>query len=883
MKILIADDQPMLLKTLEIKFVKEGYEVVTTTNFQDAINIISTQSIDVVLSEVSLSNSKNFEILKAAKLKDYNIVAIIISIHSLEQTIIEAFESGAEEYLIKPVNLNILSVRIRKLLKVRKMREVLAKSIPASERQNILKQLSSMNPMLESENKFSGHSSSLKGSNVSNVNKNTLLHNSTIDADELTEKTNNYSDEHIENEKEERVIKNVKTFQHRLLRSLKEFIVYFSLFLGFFLIARLVELGVDYYLHGAPKLMGKVVAFGILKDILFCMHVGFFLFIIYELFSFISYKVAKVVFVILSVCIIVLQIALSQYFLTTLVPLGADLWNYSFADISQTVNASGGIKPLTILLFIVSIIVMIISFASIPKKIRISYLFSIIAFSILFLSLFFDSFSLNQYLMPGKEYSNNLSINKSWYFYNASWNHFFESRSKDLYTMPPKVSANDSIGAGGIQFNYVDPVNFPFLHTIDTTRDVLSPFFKSSPTAPNIVIILVEGLGRAFTNKGAYLGNFTPFLDSLSDHSLYWQNFLSEGGRTFAVLPSVIGSLPFNKTGFNDMSDKMPSHISLLSILNKNGYNTSFYYGGDSHFDYMNTYLKKNNVSNIYDESTYPSSYVKMPGSESGFSWGYGDKELFRRYFETKQNINGPFASILLTVSTHSPFIVNDEEGYLKKFESRLNELKFDEGKKNEARNYKNEYASIIFMDEAIRGFINEYKQRADFANTIFIITGDHRMPEIPMSTKLDRYHVPLIIYSPLLASASTFASVSTHFDITPSVSILLHNKYNLKIPTEAQWMGGGLDTSTAFRNIHSYPFKQVKNEDLSDFMKEEYFLNDINLFRIYKSMDIEPENNVSKQSEVKNALDDFKRRNDMFILSGKLIPDSLAIKWGSK
>ena len=45
-------------------------------------------------------------------------------------------------------------------------------------------------------------------------------------------------------------------------------------------------------------------------------------------------------------------------------------------------------------------------------------------------------------------------------------------------------------------------------------------------------------------------------------------------------------------------------------------------------------------------------------------------------------------------------------------------------------------------------------------------------MPEIPMKTKIDRYHVPLIIYSPLLKQPAQFESISTHFDITPSVIV---------------------------------------------------------------------------------------------------------------
>ncbi len=327
----------------------------------------------------------------------------------------------------------------------------------------------------------------------------------------------------------------------------------------------------------------------------------------------------------------------------------------------------------------------------------------------------------------------------------------------------------------------------------------------------------------------------------------------------------------------------MAPHISLLSVLNKNGYNSSFYYGGDAHFDDMDIYLQKNNITSIYDQKTFPGGYVKMPNTGSGFSWGYGDKELFRRFFETKKDQAGPFVSVLLTVSTHDPFKINDQQQYFRKFEDRMTELKMDDAKKQESRNFKDQYASILFMDDAIKGFITQYAQRPDFANTIFLITGDHRMPEIPMTTKIDRYHVPLIIFSPLLKHTSTISSVSTHFDITPSVLMLMHNKYGIQIPSATQWVGTGLDTAVNFRNFHTYPFKQVKNETINDFISGEYFLNDVNLFKVYKSMDIEPEAYPAKASELNAGLQDFIRRNEMFIRSGKLIPDSSATKWGSR
>ncbi|RXM38308.1 hypothetical protein BOQ62_17910, partial [Chryseobacterium sp. CH21] len=51
-----------------------------------------------------------------------------------------------------------------------------------------------------------------------------------------------------------------------------------------------------------------------------------------------------------------------------------------------------------------------------------------------------------------------------------------------------------------------------------------------------------EGFGHAYTSPKGYIGNFTPFLDSLSQKSLFWENNLSSAGRTFGALPSLTGS-----------------------------------------------------------------------------------------------------------------------------------------------------------------------------------------------------------------------------------------------------------------------------------------------------------------------------------------------------
>jgi peptidoglycan-N-acetylglucosamine deacetylase len=652
---------------------------------------------------------------------------------------------------------------------------------------------------------------------------------------------------------------------------------------GLCVLGRIFELGFDYYKHGLPDSIGLVILSALSKDLIFWITTLGWLLPVYLLLTLIHQVLGKIIFITIALALTLVQLSLSQYFVSTLVPLGADLWGYSIADIKQTIGAAGGV-PIPLLLagslFSIGALAALIA---IPKKVTprpfLGYLI-VLLIAINFLT------TLPQQIenwIPGKEASNNLSINKSQYFLKATWSHFFPPEQEyDIYAtnyFGGFIDINNQPELA--KFNYVDESNYPFLHKVDSTADVLSPYFETSLRKPNIVILLVEGLGRAFTNSGGYLGNFTPNIDSLSTKSLYWENFLSQGGRTFAVLPSLISSLPFAKNGFNELGDAMPGHFSLINLLKQNGYQTSFFYGGDSQFDNMKQFLTKNKVDQIYDQSNFPAGYSKMPASKTGFSWGYGDKDLLTRYLATEQDSAKPQLNVVLTVSTHNPFLINEQEAYLQKFTDRMSVLGFTEDQKISYRNYSYQYASILYMDEAIGNFIRAYQQRPDFNNTVFLITGDHRMPEIPMSNKLDRYHVPLLIYSPMLKRTAKFSSISTHFDIAPSLLAWLQKSYQLQLPNTVAWMGSGLDTARQFRNIHAYPFMQTKT-DMVDFVQGNYWMNQNSLFKITANMDLNPITDSEKANQLKAGFNRFKAKNDQFSGNLKLIPDTLLLRYSA-
>ena len=647
-----------------------------------------------------------------------------------------------------------------------------------------------------------------------------------------------------------------------------------------FVLLRILELVYNSVFHGLPQHLFTITLYGLLNDTISLASLSPYLLLIYCPLFLWDKRAANIGFTIVATIVCLIQAALMQYFSTTLVPLGGDLWQYSMADIKQTMGAAGGVPISALIMFIVLTALCIYLFSVLSSRIKIKIFIALPLMSVLLITAFANSGQASPALT---EYNNNLALNKLYFFYRGSIEHFKpQSQDLDIYadSYIGDYEFDNKADSTVITFKYTDEANYPFLHK-DETPDVLSSFIKTAGTKPNIVILLVEGLGRAFTCEGGYLGNFTPFVDSLSRHSLYWENFLSEGGRTFAVLPSILGSLPFVKNGFCELGNNMPNHLDLLSLLRHNGYHTAFYYGGDAHFDLMDVFLKHGAINEINDINTFPAGYVKMPGS-NGFTWGYGDKELFRRYFETKQNITQPYLSVILTVSTHNPFLINEQDAYLKRFEARMDELKFDDARKRDARNYKYQFASILYTDDALKTFFQAYSKRSDFSNTIFLITGDHRMPEIPMANKIDRYHVPLIVFSPLLTRTAKFSSISTHFDVTPSLLAMLKKQYNIDIPTEESWIGSGLDTARNFENRHAYPIMQTKN-DMVDFVDELKMLNMNDVYAIQKNMDLTPENNSELKNKLSGLFDMFKRKNDKIATGGKLIPDSIYSRYYPK
>jgi DNA-binding response OmpR family regulator len=114
MKILVAEDEPILLKTIELRLKKDGYEVITSLDGRDALAKIEEQSPDLIIADIMMPFASGLEIVGAVKKKNSSTPVIILSAMEKESVVLEAFQLGADDYITKPFSLNELSVRVKR-------------------------------------------------------------------------------------------------------------------------------------------------------------------------------------------------------------------------------------------------------------------------------------------------------------------------------------------------------------------------------------------------------------------------------------------------------------------------------------------------------------------------------------------------------------------------------------------------------------------------------------------------------------------------------------------------------------------------------------------------------------------------------------------------
>ncbi len=118
-KILIADDEPDILEILEFNLKAEGYEVATVKNGDQALEKAKTFQPDLIMLDIMMPGKNGIEVCNLLRMQPAFKKTLIIFLTAIsdESTEIKGLESGADDYLTKPVSTKVLSSKVSALFR----------------------------------------------------------------------------------------------------------------------------------------------------------------------------------------------------------------------------------------------------------------------------------------------------------------------------------------------------------------------------------------------------------------------------------------------------------------------------------------------------------------------------------------------------------------------------------------------------------------------------------------------------------------------------------------------------------------------------------------------------------------------------------------------
>jgi len=273
----------------------------------------------------------------------------------------------------------------------------------------------------------------------------------------------------------------------------------------------------------------------------------------------------------------------------------------------------------------------------------------------------------------------------------------------------------------------------------------------------NVVLISVESLsGDLITAFGSNRG-ITPNLDALTDKSLFFTNLYASGTRTVRGLEALALAVPPTPGQSIVKRPDNENLFSLGSVFDSKGYDSIFAYGGYGYFDNMN-YFFSHNGYRIADRSDIPREQV-----HSSNVWGVADEDLYTltmREADAAVAAGKPFFVHVMTTSNHPPFTYPADR------------IDLPSGKSGRG-------GAVKYTDWAIGDFLKRAASKPWFDDTIFVITADHCASSWGRSAlPMNRYHIPLWIYSPKHVEPGRNDRLMSQIDIPPTVLGLLDFSY---------------------------------------------------------------------------------------------------------
>ena len=228
---------------------------------------------------------------------------------------------------------------------------------------------------------------------------------------------------------------------------------------------------------------------------------------------------------------------------------------------------------------------------------------------------------------------------------------------------------------------------------------------------PDIVIILME-------SAGDFLADVMPRLQQLKKEGINFSNCYGNTWRTDRGTVCTYSGYPsFPTSSVMKMPSKTQHLPSIARTLQKAGYQTSYFYGGDINFTNMRSYL----VGTGFEQLTWMKDFSKAEQETS--EWGVRDDIMFKAvYQKLTSHHEKPQLIGFSTLSSHEPWDVPLQ--------------KIDEPIKN----------AFYYLDDCIGHFIDQLRQTPQWDSTLIVLLPDHSIDYGELNeSKEARYRIPMV------------------------------------------------------------------------------------------------------------------------------------------
>ena len=247
---------------------------------------------------------------------------------------------------------------------------------------------------------------------------------------------------------------------------------------------------------------------------------------------------------------------------------------------------------------------------------------------------------------------------------------------------------------------------------------------KGEKNSKNVLLIILE----SFSDSIMRVPSATPQINKLAKEGLYFPNFYASSTRTDRALASILSGVPAQPTmtilDVPRISNSLPS---IASSLKQHGYTTHFYYGGDTNYSNMQSYLVATGFQQVTSETDFSAKELIC-------KWGAPDEYVYNKLLhdlkeEESTSNNQKWFKAILTGSSHEPF-----------------DVPYKSANKNIASSEV--LNAFAYSDKCLGDFINKMKALPCWSNTMVVIVADHlgAYPEDIDNYKQWRYHIPFII-----------------------------------------------------------------------------------------------------------------------------------------